>query len=256
MTPVLSWYGPAGRIQWALHVSNRQETFSEKQASEVLELASRISEIKRSDYTAGITRQELENMAAEIGVDPSALAEAIAQIRSGGVITEKSKYDGEERVVNGEISPEDFDLVFGDLKASDKGELRALGRSFHGKVSHRGTFQEVKMTSRNGRSRLSVVPRFWEQRIITWACGMSVFIIPFAAAAEAGKPMQGLAGSLLLAGLTAYVSRWWDDRAKKSSKELADELEAKATDVAASAVPVAEKVEETAELEQRLGQGN
>ena len=118
-----------------------RRVFSEEQAADILQRAARLQEAENSGtpYTPGITEAELMRIATEAGIDPSFLGKALDGMTEPERKERLLKFVNEAvRVVDGELDPEDFDLVVDGLPThsnNKKGRtLTQIGRQVSGTV--------------------------------------------------------------------------------------------------------------------------
>lgn len=134
-----------------------REVFSEQQVSAILRRAVELSEKQNEEgYTPGITRDELIRIAQEVGLSPEHLEQAIREAGSNPEFRKKFNLVQEfEEVVDGEISPENFDVLTPNLRTLGRGGgMRQIGRSLQGRVWAGGGTGSLTVTSRNGRTRI------------------------------------------------------------------------------------------------------
>lgn len=136
--------------------------YSESEATEIVRRAVEIQEQKAKDadkYTPGVTREELERVAKEIGLSPDALERAIEELRAnpGQKKSRFSMKEEVERVIDRELSPDDFDLVAEILRTKSSQTIPSqVGRTLQSKVMVAGSVADIAVTSRNGRTRINV----------------------------------------------------------------------------------------------------
>jgi hypothetical protein len=132
-------------------LTERNRVYSEQEASEILQKAAKLQEaqIVGPDYTPGVTLDELRRIAEEAGIDPKVLDQALAD---GSQPIEKAKWPFEiERVLDGELAPDDFDLIQTAIGAGTQ-----VGRTLNATVWTGTGMTSVMVSSRNGRTRLSM----------------------------------------------------------------------------------------------------
>lgn len=134
-----------------------REVFSEQQVSAILRRAVELSEKQNEEgYTPGITKDELIRIAQEVGLSPEHLEQAIREAGSNPEFRKKFNLVEEfEEVVDGEIPPENFDVLTPNLRTFGRGSgIRQIGRSLQGRVWTGGGTGSLTVTSRNGRTRI------------------------------------------------------------------------------------------------------
>jgi hypothetical protein len=144
--------------------------FSEKEAADLVVRAAKLQEKAGGDaYTPGVSFEELEKMAAEAGIDPAFLNQAMAGVPSGE--EEAKTFLGIplstefERVVDVELPPENFDVVSemfpprfmgqGPHGARMMNVGQQVGRSLMMQLNQWPAFGQLKLTSRNGKTRIT-----------------------------------------------------------------------------------------------------
>ena len=234
--------------------------FSEKEASEILRRAAELMEKEvdgGKDYTPGITRQELENIAKEVGVDPKFLELAITQqgkpeSKSGTLrLTEEF-----ERVIEGELDPADFDVVAENIKVlSRMGNqgMTQIGRSMQASAWTGVSQANVSVSSRNGRTRLKVSSNPLFGFLMGGYPALIGSIISAASLSEHGYVGAGIAAAVgfLAAGVLAV--RTLISKGHSAAEKLTDKLEnaiaeetIKEKPAASSPVPLEERLEQKA----------
>lgn len=149
-----------------------RRVFSEQEAADLVIRAAKMQEESQdsSSYTPGIDIEQLKRLAADVGVDEKFLYAAMSATPESKDVHRRFMglpiFDEYERVVEGELDPEDFDIVT-DLMGSPSGKMRfsgngsrpmmttQVGRSLEGYVRSGPAYGPLKMTSRNGRTRIS-----------------------------------------------------------------------------------------------------
>lgn len=142
-------------------MAKRARVFSEQEAAEIVQRAVELQESSpklEHGYTPGITLEELHRVAAEVGVQPEFLEQALilrdqpakAVQGSGGMAVF-------ERVLDGELDPADFDLLLEDFRTPMQSPVPSqIGRTLKFRTSEGTTSANVTITARNGRTRIKV----------------------------------------------------------------------------------------------------
>jgi len=232
--------------------------FSEKEASEILRRAAELMEKEvegGKDYTPGITRTELENIAKEVGVDPKFLELAITQQgkpeSKGGALRLTEEF---ERVIDGELDPADFDVIAENIKVlSRMGHqgMTQIGRSMQASAWTGVSQANVMVSSRNGRTRLKVSSNPLFGFLMGGYPALIGSIISAASLSEHGYVGAGImaAAGFLVAGVVAVralISKGHAEAAKLTDK-LENAIAEETSKTSASAT-------ESAKLEERLEQ--
>ncbi|QYK54460.1 MAG: hypothetical protein KF824_06065 [Fimbriimonadaceae bacterium] len=146
--------------------------FNEKEAAELVLKAAKLQEQSNegsSSYAPGISYDELARMAAEAGVDPSFLQKALESAPEKNEspvaflgIPLSTEF---ERIVDGELPPENFDVITDIFPAKFAGHGPRgprmhnvgvqVGRSMQMQLAKGSAFGTLRVTSRNGRTRIS-----------------------------------------------------------------------------------------------------
>ena len=138
-------------------MTKQNRVYSEQEASEILQKAAKMQESQGGgpDYTPGITFDELQRIAAEAGIDPKVLQQALAE---GSTPKEKAKWPFEiERVLDGELAADDFDVVLEAMgPAHRRQSITQVGRTLSGNLWTGTGMTALQVSSRNGRTRLSM----------------------------------------------------------------------------------------------------
>jgi hypothetical protein len=140
-------------------MSPQKRVFSEQETSEVLQKAAKLQEAASdAAYTPGITRSELDRIASEAGIDTKFVEQALGEIQTTKPKRSWLNLSEEfERVVDGEVDPDDFDQILLDLKpVGHRHGLQQVGRTVSMQTYYKGAVCQVEMTSRKGRTRIKV----------------------------------------------------------------------------------------------------
>lgn len=223
-----------------------QKYFSEKEAADLVVRAAKLQEKSGGgDYTPGISYDELAKMAAEAGIDPSFLSQAM----DGGPVGDEDKPARSflgiplsqefERVVDFELPPENFDVV------SEMFTPRAIGHGPHGtrmtnvgqqvgrslmmQVNQWPAFGQLKLTSRNGRTRITTKATAF----LAYFAGLhlplilSIVLLAMMSPGEKRPPLEpwvalSISGALWAMGLSAFT--WISKAGHKKMRELTDQI--------------------------------
>lgn len=187
-----------------------------------------------STYSSGITKDELERIAGEVGISREALEKAIRD-QAGLPATTKFKWVQEtSRVLDGEVAPENFDVITPYLGMQGRAGVVQLGRSIQGSVTTGMTTSNVQISSRNGRTKvdvrsLPVLPVVFGGQLAFFGCmfgsilGSSGQVNPVVGA---GMVVAGIASGLftLIKG-TIWGHQKSAELAQKVTDALAEELQ-------------------------------
>jgi hypothetical protein len=212
-------------------MSSEKRVYSEQETSAILQKAAKMQEASAEGgaYTPGITREELERIAAEAGIDPRFVGKALENLDNEepkrGWLNLSEEY---ERVIEGEVDPDDYDQIFQDLKPSQAGHgggLRQVGRTVSMQTFYKGAMCNVEITSRKGRTRVKV------KSVPFTAYFMSLhpaILIGVIAGANIGARGNALIGALtfffsMLFGIMGFAGLV--KKGHKSARLLVDHLE-------------------------------
>lgn len=149
-------------------MSDQHRMFNEKEAAEIVVKAARLQEqAADTRYSPGMSYEELKRMAADVGVDEEYLRKALVDTpeshESRGLTFFGAPLSVEfERVVDGELDPENFDVVSEVFyRSAWQGHKRRhlaipsqVGRTLQGQVQAGTAFGQLRVTARNGRTRI------------------------------------------------------------------------------------------------------
>lgn len=243
-------------------MSAGKRVYSEQETSAILQKAAKMQEASADGaYTPGITQEELERIAAEAGIDPKFVVKALENLETEqpkrGWLNLSEEY---ERVIEGEVDPDDFDQIFQDLKPSNThhgGGLRQVGRTASMQTFYKGAMCSIEITSRKGRTRVKV------KSVPFTAYFMSLhpaILIGVIAGANIGARGNALMGALIfflsmlfgIIGFAALVKK-----GHSSARLLVDKLDARVEEytselrenlVKSRPTPVVEEVRQVEEL--------
>jgi hypothetical protein len=238
-----------------------ERVFSEQEVGHIIRRAVEISEEGPGHgYTPGVTLNELEKIAAEVGVPPDALARAIEEAGQRKGKRKAFRFVEEfERVVEGELQPENFDvLAEGVTPVGNIGQptMAQFGRSASMSI-WAGTGQaKVDVSSRNGRTRLRVRSNTSFQGLMTLYPGFIGAVIAVVVGSENGMSLVGLMIALPVVLLALFLFFVLGQKGHRKAEKLADGLRDRIADtiVQQASSPSTSQVDDK-KVEQRLGQG-
>ncbi|MEQ1822834.1 MAG: hypothetical protein ABL949_10000 [Fimbriimonadaceae bacterium] len=142
--------------------------YAESEIGQIMRRAAELQEEGSVEgYVPGVTTDELYRIAKEAGIDPRFLEKAIAEGAGRGQVKKSKGGLAEiERVYPVEIAPENFDVITEYVKplpmttnpksGAVSGGMSQIGRTLQGQVSAGWANPYIKVTSREGRTRLNV----------------------------------------------------------------------------------------------------
>jgi hypothetical protein len=205
------------------------KVFSEKEAADILQKAVKLQEAggdANQTYTPGITVEELRRIAEEAGLDPKYLELALA----GGQDPDHPKkwflnlMQEHERVIEGELPPDRFDLVTDEVRSMRRGGLRQIGRALEGRFSKGWGFGWLRISSRNGRTRLQIRSNSLFPFLMTMYPAFIGGMMTASSLAEHGQGPAGLAAMLGALGLGFIAFRFGMKKNHETVAKLADTL--------------------------------
>ena len=218
--------------------------FSEKEIGDILRRAVELQERPEAQtaYTPGVTLDELQRIAAEVGVDPSSLAQAIREHSIGESLADSVRFFGIEwakefeRVIPGEVDPSDFDILVEQTgqRLGPKHQTIQFGRSLETWLTSGLGYGRARIQSRNGRTRVSVRSNtIWPSLLVLHPTLIGTAIASSAIMEQSKLPagQANLAVGALWLGATAFAWVALRHLAKRAHERIA-----KATDQLASRV--------------------
>ncbi len=202
-----------------------KRVFSEQEATEIMQRAIRLQESSQTGgaYTPGVTMEELSRIAEEAGIDVQYLEKAVT-----GIDTEEKSTKGIlnlteefERVVEGEMDPEDFDQI---LHLVRKGGVMQVGRSLTGQGSVGVHVVRIDVESRKGRTRVRVKYIPLSAYFIGLHMPLLLSVVALTSQFEAGRPLFGVLGSVAMIGLGTGIFSWLVKTGRKAAKKLTGDI--------------------------------
>lgn len=237
-----------------------ERVFSEQEVTQILRRAVELTESGADKaYAPGVTIEELERIAAEVGVSPRALSQAILEQgmepSKKGVLNLTEEF---ERVVAGEMDPSQYDVILEGLKPlSNAGQPSAsqIGRKLTASVWTGFGQAKIDVTSRNGRTRLSVKSNAFLQGLMTLYPAFIGSVIAIASTADKGMAGIGLAIAAVLTSIGGLAFATLTRKGHRRAEKIADDLRSRiaATIDSGSTAEPAQTVEGEQTIQQRLG---
>jgi hypothetical protein len=208
-----------------------RKIYSEQEAADLIVAAAKLQESDGdgSTYSAGVSWEEMQKMAADVGVDPDYLRKTLAGQTIGSVkIANKPRSflgmplaQDFERVVDAELPPENFDVIasefynpgYGGGAQGGMGGPSVIGRMMKGQFYEGILYGTMEVSSRHGRTRIKART---SSSIAGWAIWFPIMflatLIAIPITAKKAPEMLPLAlalwgvfGTALWAGLVAAV---------------------------------------------------
>lgn len=213
---------------------SENRVFSEQEAADLVLAAVKLQEASTTsnhDYTPGITYSELLKIAKDVGVSEDYLRQAMQGHLAPGVAEKKRSFLGWplsynfERVLDVEITPDQFDLVASELthpSMSAAGPMygpQILGRTITGTTYDKTSQSTIKVSSRNGRTRI-------ENKISSWASVIPMttmwMILPFMLLGFREGSIQSIVTSTVASTLLFLLTYLWPQMVAKKHMELGE----------------------------------
>lgn len=179
-------------------------------------------------YTPGVSREELDRIATELGVNPAFLDEAIAEhLRPKPVEPERRKFS-DERVIEGEIDPAEYDLLLEQIKVVNNRNhpVQQFGRTLRAQTMAGGGLVNLEVTSRNGRTRVKATSFPIAQIMGTFYPAFILTMISSGILGKSGHPIEAALVGAGLFGAAAFACRGWMRKTKASMNKMVDNLAA------------------------------
>jgi hypothetical protein len=152
--------------------NNLPRLYDEKEVAKLLDRATALQreDPARNVATGGLSLAELEEIAAEAGIDPRHLRRAAAEMVSGGAKPEGWEHLTAERVtlvqeavVPGELGEDGFERIVEAIQrtAQESGQPSVLGRTltWTAETASKTRTVQVTVTSRDGETHIRIVER-------------------------------------------------------------------------------------------------
>lgn len=243
-----------------------KRVFSEQEVADIVQRAAKLQEESATAakaYKPGVSRAELERAATEVGIAPEFLDLAIREKLAGG---QPRSFFGlaqpVERVVEGEIDPQDFDLILENIRiwSSRRAPVTQVGRTLHARAFTGSGAASIDVQSRNGRTRVRVKPFPIFEILGTFYPAFLATMMAAGPLAAAGHGIEaGVVGiGSFLAALGGFA--FWSRKSNRAAARLADKIQSNIADQVAS-TPQTSTMQPAAKMEeedavQRLNQGD
>lgn len=203
--------------------------YSEQEVAELMKRAVALQEGSKEStnaYRPGVTREELVRAAEEMGVEPRFLEQAISEKLLGNTPRGHPVFQEEQRVVEGELDPADFDIILGAIRtaSSRRHPVTQVGRTLSARAMTGSGIARLEVTSRNGRTRINVKPFPVLEVIGTF---YPAFLVSMIAGGQLSHAAPGVATAVAAGAFAAaaLVCRAWLSRSRTAASRLADRLQ-------------------------------
>lgn len=236
-----------------------KKIFSESEATNIIRRAAELQEANVSEtYTPGVSEEDLQRIAKEVGISPEYLQKAmLGQVATpSGTIGFMGFGYTVERVVEGELKAEDFDVVAETFPTStSRAGLTQIGRSIQGSVMAAGQMVQVTVTARSGRTRI----KLRATPVLQLVFGIEAFVFGLIAAIAGGTSASpipiaiGAALATLGVWLLFFAHQSSHKKIEDLANKLAEDIAAVAevsTETLANATPVSDQSSQTQNIQQ------
>ena len=220
------------------HVSRK--LFSEKEVGRILKRATELHEAEGPTDATGLTLDEVRQIATEMGVDPRYVAAAVAEVAGDGGEEERFYWLGGpvsyemERVVEGDVSEEQWVEMVEAMRRSYNlvGVSSKVGRMLEWTHNRRGRQVQVRVVSREGKTRIRLYSRYPKAAAVTFAVPLalsymisSLFVTAMGRFDPSGftSLVIGLMGAVFL--VMRFVFGRMVGEKKRKARHLLDQLE-------------------------------
>lgn len=156
--------------------------YGDKDISRILKRATEMQEAEGPTEATGLSLEEIQQIAAEVGVDPKFIQAAVAELDQGTSSDKDFHLLGSpvsfslEHVVEGEITDVQWEEMVEEIRQSFKlvGGSGKVGRSFEWTHDSRNQQTQVTVASRGGQTKIRVFSRFPRIAILTFVPAMVV----------------------------------------------------------------------------------
>lgn len=234
--------------------------FSEQEVGAIIRRAVELTEEQGSAYQPGVTKEELRRIAEDVGVPLEALERAIREVGqvkdTRGPLQLSAEF---ERVVEGEVDPDQFDLIIEDVTPLQRGHMAGptqIGRKLTMPAWNGVGQSTIEITAREGRTRIKVKSHALFQALMTLYPAFVGSAISMGALGDKGMIGVGVAIAAGLTAIGAGMFSFLTRRGHEKSRELADDLRDRVAQTLETRAAVSEtqaQVEEPEHLQQRLG---
>lgn len=160
----------------------RSRLYGEKEISALLKRAAEIQDEKGVTVTTGLSLAEVQQLAAEVGIDPQHIEAALAEMDRREEAPQKANIWGgpvsysQERVIEGDVTEEMWESMVAEIRRAfkDTGEVHQWGQSLEWTHSGKsGDQANVTITPRDGRTKVRIFANY-----PTLAAGIYAGIMP------------------------------------------------------------------------------
>ncbi len=220
-------------------MSNKR-LYTEKEISAILKRSGELQS-KRGDLPSqGLSIDELQQIAREVGIDPDLVTEAATELERTGGVKERRRLAGMpielavERVVSGEITDAQWSDIAAEIGDAFGlvGSSSQVGRMMQWTHTGRRTSQlQVTLTPRDGQTKIRIHGNY-KHRVLATLIPLSLMglmqglVVPLSqglpvfAAVGISVAIVGAIYLLVMMGLTTYI-----DKRERDARKLMDRIE-------------------------------
>ena len=211
--------------------SRSRRFFSEKEIGTVLRRATELQEASKSTDPTGLTFEELQQIAAEAGIDPRYLSQAVASLDEedtddqfhwmGAPLTVNL-----ERVVEGEVSEQGWSEMVDDIRSRLDlvGSTGRVGQSREWTYESKEQQAQVTVTSREGQTKIRIFAKYPQLAASVFAPALGLGVLPVVAILANMTPWIGIPVLIAVLGTVAMGLRFLFSRLMRAKKRKAQEL--------------------------------
>ncbi|HVT12974.1 MAG TPA: hypothetical protein VHE55_11980 [Fimbriimonadaceae bacterium] len=209
-------------------MAGERKVFSEQEVAAVVRRAVELQEQAGHEaYMPGVTTEELQRIAGDLGIDPKYLQQAVDEAASADEARRKpfSFAEEYERVVDAEISPDDYDVLLKHIPSfGSRHPITQVGRTLTGRTWTGCSIANVEVTSKRGRTRIRVRSNSLFAFLVTIYPAFIASLVSLGPLTESGHLWIALAFIVLAVSVAALGFRSLTKRGHRASKKLADRL--------------------------------
>ncbi len=230
---------------------SKDKLYSDQEISAILKRAGEMQATQSPEETHGLSLDELQQIAREVGLDPSIVAAAAAELEHAGLSSKSTGLLGAptsihiERVIQGEID----DALMPEVAAKIGeafglvGRSGQVGRSLEWTHSTERTNMQVTVMPQNGQTKVRVIGKYPKVALgyflpLLMIGGMWSWVIPLGVGAPAWVAF--VTGFLGLA-LAYMASRFGFSRFVRKKERAAEKLLRELEGMAEAVTPAAEQ---------------
>lgn len=219
-----------------------QPLFDEREISAILKRAAEIQGADGAAPAFGLSLGELQQLAAEAGIDPQSVAAAAAELSPRDADERLNIWGGPltmtlDRVVKGEVDEAAWEAMVAAIRRTfnNTGTVQPWGQALEWTHNSGGAQAHVTVTPRDGCTHIQV---FWNGQVMAApffviSSALSLIMIPIVFEALALVSLAGAGLYLSLAASLFLLARWLLSRVAGKEKRKVRHLMARLEEIAA-----------------------